>query len=62
MMAHYARGDLAGYFRYNQQIHLKLVESTGNATLAAIYRNLNAHVRRARYMANLSRERWDKAV
>ncbi|WP_333840809.1 GntR family transcriptional regulator [Pelomicrobium sp.] len=62
MMVYYARGDLAGYFRYNQQIHLKLVESTGNATLAATYRNLNAHVRRARYMANLSRERWDKAV
>lgn len=62
MMAHYARGDLAGYFRYNQQIHIKLVECTGNATLAATYRNLNAHVRRARYMANLSRERWDKAV
>jgi DNA-binding GntR family transcriptional regulator len=62
MVAHHARGDLAQYFRYNQQIHLKLVESTGNATLANTYRALNGHVRRARYMANLSRERWDKAV
>ena len=62
MLAHHARGELAQYFRYNQQIHIKLMECAGNATLAQVYRGLNAHVRRARYMANLSRERWDKAV
>lgn len=62
MLAHHARGQLADYFRCNQQIHIRIVESTGNRTLAATYRALNAHVRRARYMANLSRERWDRAV
>lgn len=62
MVAHHARGELAPYFRYNQQIHIRLVECAGNATLAQIYRSLNAHVRRARYMANLSHERWDQAV
>ena len=62
MLAYHARGDLANYFRCNQQIHIKLLECTGNATLADIYRSLNAHVRRARYIANLSRERWDNAV
>jgi DNA-binding GntR family transcriptional regulator len=62
MVAHHARGELAQYFRYNQLIHMKLVECTGNATLAQLYRGLNAHVKRARYMANLSRSRWDKAV
>jgi DNA-binding GntR family transcriptional regulator len=62
MVAHHARGELAQYFRCNQQIHIRLVECAGNATLAQVYRGLNAHVRRARYMANLSRERWDKAV
>lgn len=62
MLAHHARGELAQYFRYNQQIHIKLMECAGNATLVQVYRGLNAHVRRARYMANLSRERWDKAV
>ncbi len=62
MVAHHARGELAQYFRYNQQIHIRLVECAGNATLAQIYRSLNAHVRRARYMANLSHDRWDKAV
>jgi len=62
MLAHHARGELAPYFRCNQHIHLRLVESTGNATLANTYRALNGHVRRARFMANLSRERWDHAV
>lgn len=62
MLAHYARGNLADYFRCNQLIHIKLVECGGNATLTHAYRGLNAHVLRARYMANLSRERWDRAV
>lgn len=62
MVGMHARGDLAGYFRHNQAIHLKIVELSANATLANAYRQLNANVKRARYMANLSRERWDDAV
>jgi DNA-binding GntR family transcriptional regulator len=62
MLAHHARGELAPYFRCNQEIHMHLVECAGNATLSNTYRALNSHVRRARYMANLSRERWDHAV
>lgn len=62
MLAHHARGELAQYFRYNQQIHTRFMECAGNATLAQVYSGLNAHVKRARYMANLSHERWDKAV
>lgn len=62
MLAMHARGDLAGYFRYNQLIHLKLVEASGNLVLANTYRQLNANVRRARYMANLSPERWEAAI
>ncbi len=62
MLAMHARRDLAGYFKYNQAIHLKIVEASGNSVLANTYRQLNANVRRARYMANLSKERWDAAV
>lgn len=62
MVAHHARGELGLYFRCNQQIHIRIVECTGNTTLAQVHRGLNANVRRARYMANLSHERWDKAV
>lgn len=62
MLACHARGDLAAYFRCNQAIHAAIVAAGGNATLAAIYRGLNAQVLRARYAANLARERWDAAV
>jgi len=62
MLANHARGDLAGYFKFNQAIHLKIVKYSGNAVLYLTYRHLNANVRRARYMANLSQERWDAAV
>ena len=62
MLANHARGDLAGYFKFNQAIHLKIVKYSGNAVLYQTYRHLNANVRRARYMANLSQERWDAAV
>ena len=62
MLAAHARGDLAGYFRHNQAIHLKLVEAAGNPVLLHAYRQLNANVRRARFIANLSRARWDAAV
>lgn len=62
MLAHHARGELAQYFRYNQLIHQRILDCAGNATLVQTWRALNAHVKRARYLANLSRERWDKAV
>jgi DNA-binding GntR family transcriptional regulator len=62
MIAHYKRGELPEYFRCNQMIHLRLIDSTGNATLAQTYRQLNGQVRRARYRVNLSAERWAEAV
>ena len=62
MLTKYAARDLAGYFRCNQAIHLKIVEAGGNPVLAGTYRQLNANVLRARYMANLSQERWDAAM
>ncbi len=33
MLANHARGDLAGYFKFNQAIHLKIVKYSGNAVL-----------------------------
>ena len=62
MLAYHARGDLAGYFKFNQAIHLKIVKYSGNAVLFNTYRQMNGNLRRARYMANLSKERWDAAV
>ncbi len=62
MLLHYTRGELPDYFKCNQQIHEKIVAAAGNPVLAATYRSLSGRIRRARYMANLSQERWDRAV
>ena len=62
MRRHYKRRELNEYFRLNQQIHQRIVECAGNAELADIYRRLSVRLRRARYMANYSKERWDEAM
>ncbi len=62
MLAHHARAELPGYFRCNQAIHHAIMGATGNAVLARQYETLNARIRRYRYMANLSQDRWDQSV
>ncbi|HEX7968231.1 MAG TPA: FCD domain-containing protein, partial [Stellaceae bacterium] len=62
MLLHHNRGDRAEYFRCNQAIHQRINRAAANPVLQASYGALNARVRRARYFANLTQERWDKAV
>jgi DNA-binding GntR family transcriptional regulator len=62
MVLHYRRGELREYFACNQQIHQRIVEATANSVLVVAYRSLSGRIRRARYMANQSQERWDHAV
>lgn len=62
MRAHHARGDRAAYFAANQTIHARIARAGGNAVLGETFERLNARVKRVRYAANLSRQRWDKAV
>jgi DNA-binding GntR family transcriptional regulator len=62
MLGHYARGELSDYFRLNQRIHEGIVAAAGNPVLSQLYRGLSVRIRRARYMANLSKPRWDQAV
>ena len=62
MASHHKRGELKEYFALNQRIHGKILEAAGNPTLAGIYGALTARIRMARYMANLSRERWNQAM
>lgn len=62
MLKHHRQHDLPSYFRVNQEIHLRLVEATGNRTLLDIYTTLNLRIRRFRYMANLATDRWAQAV
>lgn len=62
MLACYKASDLPGYFRHNQRIHEIIMEAAGNRTLSDLYRSLSVRVRRARYLANMSSERWQQAV
>jgi DNA-binding GntR family transcriptional regulator len=62
MLAQYMRRDLPGYFRLNQAIHAAIVAAARNPILAATYQSLAVRIRRARYFANLSDERWRHAV
>lgn len=62
MALHHARGERAAYFRLNQEIHEKIMQHAANPTLLQVYRSLAGRIRRARYMANATRDRWDKAV
>ncbi|MCG8561842.1 MAG: GntR family transcriptional regulator [Hyphomicrobiales bacterium] len=62
MVEHHERGDLSAYFRLNQQIHEALLDAARNQTLATAYRGLAGRIRRARYIANISADRWAEAV
>ena len=58
----YEKQNLKSYFAANQRFHERLVEAAHNDTLASHYHQLAGRVRRARYRANLSLERWAQSV
>jgi DNA-binding GntR family transcriptional regulator len=62
MLAQFTRRNLRDYFRLNQAIHAAIVAAARNPVLTATYQGLAARIRRARYSANLSDERWRQAV
>lgn len=62
MALHHARGELMPYFRLNQEIHGKIFEVAGNRTLMNVYSGLTGRIRRARYVANISKPRWAEAL
>jgi DNA-binding GntR family transcriptional regulator len=62
MRAHHARGDRAAYFAANQAIHARIARAGGNDVLGETFEKLNARVKRVRYAANLSHQRWNRAV
>jgi len=62
MIKHYRDANMPGYFRHNQRIHEIIMQAADNPTLSSIYQSLAVRVRRARYLANMSTERWQQAV
>ena len=62
MMEHYRQEELKPYFRLNQSIHEAILAGSRNNSLITMYRSLAGRVRRARYFANMSRNRWAQAA
>ncbi len=50
------------YFRLNHRIHNMVIELSGNALLVETHAQLMAKIRRARFTAILSQERWDQSM
>lgn len=54
--------DRQAYFQANQDIHQALIRGSANEILENHHKLLAARVRRARFMANLSDDRWAQAI
>ncbi len=62
MMETYQSRDLDAYFSLNQKIHRMILLAARNDTLTASCQALSLRMQRARYLANMSEERWSSAV
>lgn len=62
MVKAHKRGDEAGYFTLNREIHEALMAAARNATLAGIYGNISSRIQRMRYTAHKTPEQWQRAV
>lgn len=62
MVCCYEARNLSEYFQHNQEIHALILDAAGNKTLSAQYSSLAQRIRRARFVANMSEERWKQAV
>lgn len=62
MRAHYEARERPEYFRLNQEIHGAIAAAARNPTLDQMQKSLSGRVRRARYLANVTQERWDQAM
>ncbi|MCZ6664800.1 MAG: GntR family transcriptional regulator [Gammaproteobacteria bacterium] len=62
MEQHHRNDERHQYFDLNQQVHELIVRMADNSVLIAVHANLMMKVRRARYLAIMSRGRWDESV
>jgi DNA-binding GntR family transcriptional regulator len=62
MVSHWKRGELQPYFWLNQAVHEAILEATRNDVLITTYRSISRRILSARYLANMSSQRWAQAV
>lgn len=62
MVENYNARDLEGYFSINQMIHKAILTAARNETLSTSCQALSLRMQRARYLANISEDRWRVAL
>lgn len=62
MMRLYAAGERLEYYKNNQRIHSMIVAAAANPTLAEIHANLQARMKRIRFIGNSEPGKWRAAV
>ena len=62
MMHHYDARNRLAYFKLNQSIHSAIVRGSGNAVLAQTHEQLQARIKRIRFIGNETADRWAAAV
>lgn len=62
MVENYKARDLEGYFSINQMIHKAILTAARNETLSTSCQALSLRMQRARYLANISEDRWRVAL
>ena len=62
MVKHFDDRNRQDYFKANHRIHEIILDASRNTTLVAQHRSLSKRIRRARYLANMKIDRWQKAV
>lgn len=62
MMRFYTARNRLQYFKLNQSIHSAIVRGAGNAVLAETHGQLQARIKRIRFIGNETPDRWAAAV
>jgi DNA-binding GntR family transcriptional regulator len=62
MLVHYVRRERLPYFKLNQDIHSGIVNATGNSILLESHQNLQARIKRIRFVGNEHDQGWAGAV
>lgn len=62
MLEHYATRDRMPYYKLNQEFHTRLAALSGNETLQEMQGNLQARLKRIRYIGNEAPDVWADAV
>jgi len=62
MLLCHREGRRLEYFTLNQRIHEGIMQGAGNRALQAAHAGISGRISHARYLTNLSGERWQQAV